>query len=235
MQMSLNFLRSLFGQLKKMMSKDQDKFLKNVTGVIHIGANTGQERLHYNTLGLDVIWVEPIPDVFEQLTKNISGLKKQVAYQYLLSDINGASYVLNIASNGGMSSSILNLKQHREIWPTVDYVSAITLTSITLNQLVTTEKIDLSRYQALVLDVQGAELLILKGGGGLLKKFRYIKLEVADFESYEKCCTVDEVSHFLKTQGFEECSRKRFAERKAGGSYFDVVYRNKEKPDQVPF
>jgi hypothetical protein len=36
----------------------------------------------------------------------------------------------------------------------------------------------------LILDVQGAELKVLKGCGHLISKFRYIKLEAAEFEMY---------------------------------------------------
>jgi hypothetical protein len=38
----------------------QSRFLRDVTGVIHVGANTGQERFLYRLFGLNVIWIEPI-------------------------------------------------------------------------------------------------------------------------------------------------------------------------------
>lgn len=38
-------------------------------GVVHVGANLGQERELYEHYGLNVLWVEPIPEVFEQLKK----------------------------------------------------------------------------------------------------------------------------------------------------------------------
>ena len=39
----------------------EDAFLRKVSGVIHVGANLGQERAHYARFRLDVVWIEPIP------------------------------------------------------------------------------------------------------------------------------------------------------------------------------
>ncbi len=77
----------------------------------------------------------------------------------------------------------MDLKQHKDIWPHVHYTAAIPLTGTTLTALLEREKIDLSNYQALILDTQGSELLVLKGAVAILKNFKYIKTEVADFES----------------------------------------------------
>ena len=75
------------------------------------------------------------------------------------------------------------------------------------------------------MDTQGSELLILKGSIPVLKYFKYIKTEVADFESYERCCTLSEVNEFLNSVGYEEFSRRKFAKRKKGGSYYDVIFK----------
>lgn len=56
---------------------DLDTFLTDASGVIHIGANSGQERDIYARQGLDVVWVEPIPEVFAELKQNITPLKRQ--------------------------------------------------------------------------------------------------------------------------------------------------------------
>jgi hypothetical protein len=44
-------------------------FLRKVNGLIHIGANIGQERAIYAEYDLRVAWIEPIPDVFERSAK----------------------------------------------------------------------------------------------------------------------------------------------------------------------
>jgi len=207
--------------------KDMNSFLNNVSGVIHIGANSGQEREEYNLYSLDVIWIEPIPKVFKKLKKNIKRYPKQKAYKYLLTNIDNQNINFKIANNAGQSSSILELNQHKDIWPKVEYTRSIKLKSSTLKNVIKHEKIDIKRYQALIIDTQGSELLVLKGGSNLLKNFRYIKTEAADFESYKECCLIKDLSKFLDKFGFKEIKKVKFATRKEGGSYFDILYKRK--------
>ena len=206
---------------------DPDRFLQDVTGIIHVGANSGQERLRYNQLGLRVIWVEPIPEVFQELLQNIRGLSNQCAFQALITDIDGQPYQFHIANNNGESSSILALKQHKDIWPEINYTTSISLESITLVSLLKENGIDPKNYQALVIDTQGTELLVLQGSLSILKHFGYIKVEVPDFESYEGCCRLVDMEAFMANNGYEEFARKKFASRAAGGNYYDIVYRKR--------
>lgn len=207
--------------------KDANSFLNNVSGVIHVGANSGQERDEYNLYSLNVIWIEPIPKVFNKLKKNIKKYSKQKAYKYLLTNIDNQNINFKIANNAGQSSSILELNQHKDIWPKVEYTRSIKLKSSTLKNVIKHEKIDIKRYQALIIDTQGSELLVLKGGSNLLKNFRYIKTEAADFESYKECCLIKDLSKFLDKFGFKEIKKVKFATRKEGGSYFDILYKRK--------
>lgn len=203
--------------------KIQDSFLKNVSGVIHVGANIGQEINQYENFNLDVVWVEPIPDVFERLMENLIAHPKQKAFKYLLTEADDKEVEFKITNNG-VSSSILDLGKHLEIWPDVHYEKSIFLKSISLPTFIKREKIDIKKYQALVMDTQGSELLILKGSGTLLENFRYIKTEAPDFESYVGCCLIEEISTYLAKFKFKEISRTKFAQSKEGGCYYDVVY-----------
>jgi FkbM family methyltransferase len=202
-----------------------DSFLIKVQGVIHVGANTGQERDKYASLGLNVIWVEPIPTVFAVLVSNISGIPKQRACKYLLAEEHGKEYVFHIANNGGASSSILDLAKHREMWPDVQFTDEIRITASTLPCLVEAEQIDLRNFGALVLDTQGSEMLVLKGAIPVLKQFQFVKTEVADFESYAGCCRLDNLSDFMHKQGFSIFRKSPFAARGGVGTYYDVVFR----------
>lgn len=195
--------------------------------MVHVGANTGQERDRYNRFGLQVIWVEPIPKVFAELQRNINSFSNQRAFQALVTDVNRKEYQFHIANNNGASSSIMNFKQHKDIWPDVTFTTTISLKSITLTSLFQKERIDHSEYQALIIDTQGAELLVLEGSVPILENFKYIKTEVPNFESYEGCCQLVDISAFMEKHGYQEFSRNKFASRKAGGDYFDIVFRRK--------
>lgn len=220
-------LRGILGWFQSNLKRDPDRFLRKTSGVIHVGANIGQERERYKMHSLPVIWVEPIPEIFETLKANLTDFPQQRAFQYLVTDQDDQEYQFHIANNYGLSSSILDLKLHKDIWPSVAYERTITLRSKTLASLLAAECIDPRHYDVLVMDTQGTELLVLKGAIPILQNFTYIKTEVADFESYTGCCLLAEFASFLKRYGFREYSRRKFAERAEGGSYYDIVYKRK--------
>lgn len=219
-----NLPKRAVGKLRRMMYPENG-FMKKVSGIIHVGANTGQEREHYASLGLNVLWVEPIPTVFDELQSNIAEFPTQRAYCRLLADRHGIEYDFHISNNQGASSSILDFAKHVEIWPDVHYTHDIRLTATTLSALIDTERIELSNYGALVLDTQGSELLVLKGAAPILDQFRFIKSEVADFESYAGCCQLKELTDFLRRHSFMMFRKTPFARREGGGTYYDVLYR----------
>lgn len=197
---------------------------QQVSGVIHVGANAGQERERYAALGLRVVWIEPNPPVFAQLAANIRAYGNQRAIQALVTDVDDAEYAFHVANNNGASSSIFELKQHKDIWPSVTFTTTLHIKSATLATLLDRERIDVKDYQALVLDTQGSELLVLRGSLPVLANFRFIKIEVADFEAYAGCCQLADVDSFMATHGYEEVSRKAFATRAGGGTYYDIIY-----------
>jgi FkbM family methyltransferase len=213
-------------KIKRLLISNPDKFLKDISGVVHIGANTGQERERYNNYGLTVIWVEPIPDVYERLKQNIKPYNKQLAFQALITDVDDHNYEFHIANNNGASSSIYELKHHRDIWPDINYQKSISIKSTTLTSLFKKKSIDMTKHQALIMDTQGSELLVLKGAIPILNRFKYIKTEVADFESYDGCCQLPEIIDFMTEHGFIEYSRNKFAQRTGGGSYYDIIFEN---------
>ena len=207
------------------LSRNPNAYLRQISGVIHVGANAGQERELYARHGLDVIWIEPIPEVFARLEANLQIYPRQRALRYLVTDRDGARYDFHVANNEGLSSSIFELGQHRDIWPEIDYERHITLKGVTLAGIVEREGIDLRNYDALVMDTQGSELLVLKGAESILGGFAYIKAEAADFESYKGCAKLPELDAFLRAHSFRQQHCHLFASRQGGGSYYEVLYR----------
>lgn len=99
--------RELYTRLK-IGKRREYRFLRHVRGIIHVGANTGQEAELYHSFGLDVIWIEPIPEVFENLRRHVSGFPKQTAFNYLVTDEDDIEYSLHIANNCGASPPMLD-------------------------------------------------------------------------------------------------------------------------------
>jgi FkbM family methyltransferase len=224
-----NRIQKLGSALKRRLGylyrSNPERFLEKVTGVIHVGANTGQEIELYAKHGLSVVWIEPIPDVFEKLQANLAGFPRQIAVKGLVTDLDHVEYQFHLASNNGASSSILEFNLHKDIWPDVSYENTITVISNTLPSLLKANQIDPSGYDMLVIDTQGSELLVLKGAESVLKHFKYIQAEVPDFEAYKGCCQLKDLQLFLGLHGYEEVSRHKFATHPGGGSYYDITYK----------
>ncbi len=200
-------------------------FLEHISGIIHVGANAGQERELYAQYDLHVLWIEPIPEVFSVLVDNLCLFPKQQAVNALLSNKDDLSTTLHIASNQGISSSILPLRQHQQIFPDIHYVGSVVLPTVTLPTLLNQKHIDIQLYQALLLDVQGVELQVLEGAVPLLHNFDYIQLEVADFESYEGCCKLVDVEDFMSLHGYREL--ERVVCPLLIGNYYEMIYSRK--------
>jgi FkbM family methyltransferase len=192
-------------------------------GIIHVGAHLGEEATLYATRRLPVIWVEPIPAVYERLCRAILSFPAQQALNALIGDRDGLKRTLHIADNDGLSSSVFDLDLHRDIWPEVHYCGQIEMISKTLPTALA--GIDTSGHDALVLDVQGAELEVLRGATSMLQQFRFIQAEAADFSSYKNAATVAQIEQFLAGQGFKLSRREQFAAHPSGGRYFDLLFR----------
>ena len=214
------------GRVARARHRAIDKaFLAHATGVIHVGANVGQERSLYARYDLPVVWVEPIPEVFAVLRDNIERFPRQIALEGLVTDRDDAVYRFHVASNDGASSSILDIaRAHGEMWPEITFERSISLTSATLPTLLNAHGLDATAYDALVLDTQGSELLVLEGAKPMLPSLRYVKTEVADFEAYEGCCQLSDIASFMDSHGFSELSRSAFMTHSDTGTYYDVVY-----------
>jgi FkbM family methyltransferase len=202
----------------------QDDFLSRCKGVIHVGANAGQERDVYARYELPVVWIEALPAVFEELKVNIAPYPNQIAVCALLTACDNETHIFRVANNGGQSSSILDLKYHRDIWPDVHFVDKLAMQSVTLLTALSSRNIDVSRYDALIMDTQGSELLILQGAGDLLDQFDFIKTEAADFESYTNCATVESLCDFAAAKGFRLVRRDKFASHPRLGGYYDLLF-----------
>lgn len=218
------YLNAFITILKRLLFGPFDTFLKNTTGLIHIGANEGQERFHYKKYNISkVLWIEADPSMFKKLQKNISSLKNQKAINYLLLNKNKKT-IFNISNNNGNSSSILKLYEHKNIYPEIKYVKKKLLQGYTFVSLAKKLKIKLKNYNTLILDTQGSELLILKGAKKLLNNFKYIKLEAADFEVYKKNPTLSDLSSYLKKFNFFEEKKIKIYSNYKNKNIYDVLF-----------
>ena len=172
---------------------------KTVKGCIHIGAHLLEENDFYkNELGLtdeNIIWIEANPEVF---LKAKSLFPNSIIVNALLTDTIGETDFM--ITNNGQSSSVLNLNTHLIRHPEVYTTKYLKLPTNTLDSLF--QNFSGECFNMLNIDVQGAELLVLKGGKNLLSKMKYIYIEVNREELYRDCCLVWQLDEWLKDFGF---------------------------------
>lgn len=174
------------------------------TGVLHLGASTGQELSTYIQFGMKpIIFVEAIPSVYEELKKNISTCPDAIAINECVADEDGRKVTFNVSNNQAQSSSFLELAHHKTIHPEVHYVETLEMTTKTVATIVHEYDIDLSKINFLNADLQGVELLALKGMGTMLLYFKWLYLEVNAIEVYKDCALVHDIDKYVAEYGFK--------------------------------
>ena len=170
--------------------------------LLHIGAHWGQEAAAYKALGVEfVLFVEAIPQIFEKLQKNLTSFPEYQGVCAVCSDRTGADVTFNVSSNDGGSSSLLGLGNHANLYPDISYVETLRLTATTADDLVENETPSAS-FDMLVLDTQGAEMLVLRGATRLLDIAQSLLIEVSENPLYEGGCTFEEVTAYVRQFGF---------------------------------
>lgn len=168
-------------------------------GVLHIGANVGEEFPVYMELGVKKqIWIEPNPDIYKKLVSNISSNPDATAYNVCIGDIN-RDVVLHESNNAGQSSSILELGTHKIVHPDVFYTRDIPCKMYRVDSLFTDVALD--DFDFLNIDIQGAELFALRGMGELLNQFKWVYLEVNKAHLYVGCPLIEELDQYLGNFG----------------------------------
>lgn len=170
------------------------------TGIIHIGGNIGEEFPVYMELGITKqLWFEPNPKMFTKLVENISSNPEAFAINVCVGDEN-KKVILHESNNAGQSSSILELGTHKIVHNDVFYISDIECEMIRVDSL---NQDAFEGYDFLNIDIQGAELMALKGMGKMLHNFKWAYLEVNKAHLYEGCPLVEELDEYLFNFGFE--------------------------------
>lgn len=186
-------------------------------GVLHIGGNRGEEAPVYLELGvIKQIWIEANPEIFEQLKVTLSNNPDALAYNYAIGDVDSVPVVLHVANNAGQSSSLLELGTHKKQHPDVHYVKDIPVVMRRIDCLI--PEIVIQQYDFLNIDIQGAELLALKGMGDYLKHFKWLYLEINQGQVYSGCGEVQEVDAYVAQFGFKR------VETKMVGVWGDALY-----------
>jgi FkbM family methyltransferase len=170
-----------------------------VEGVLHVGGHHAEEAKAYNKVGFaPVYWVEAEEASYRILQRNIRRYGNQFAVNAVVTD-EEKQVVFNHANNG-QSSSLLEFGTHSKEHPDVVFTGTTTYDATTIAKLF--EQGYIKQCNFVNLDIQGAELLALKGAGSYLDDVKYIYSEVNKRELYKGCVLLGELDEWLGERGF---------------------------------
>jgi FkbM family methyltransferase len=192
-------------------------------GVIHIGAHLCEEHETYNKSGVfRQIWIEGNPRLHEENRLRFDENPFVKVFCEVISDVEKPTKLF--LSNATMSSSILQLKEHKQQFPGIGYIAEHVATAKRIDTLFKENELNIDDYNFVNLDIQGAELLALKSFGSLIKNVDYIYTEINTIEMYDGCVLLKELDNYLAEIGFE---RVEIAMYEMGG-WGDALYLKKK-------
>ena len=141
---------------------------------------------------------EPQPDPLVSLRRLAARDSRIKVFPVAVSDTDGVA-AFNVASNDGESSSLLQLGTHSHLFPEVTMQSAIEVPTRRLDSVLAEYGLEVP--DAMIIDVQGAEYLVLKSlQPSLLDRVRLIYTEVSTEAVYASSGLLADVEALLSAR-----------------------------------
>ena len=181
--------------------------LERPRGLIQIGASAGREIAYFYNSGITkAVLIEPLSGPFEVLKAQTANLPNYLLVNALCGSENGKAVDFFVSTNNGESSSILPPAKHLTDYPQVGFTKIEGLSTVTADHIM--ERVNAVRPDVfesidfLFIDVQGAELEVLKGAAATLRRLKYIYTEVGTGDGYHGAAHLADMMQFLRGYGF---------------------------------
>jgi len=171
--------------------------------LVHAGAHYAEERKLYEDLNFEpVYWIEALPAVAEVCQQNLSAYPNQHLLVFPLAEEPNEEVTFYVAGEESSASSILEPRLISASHPEVSVAEKVSLRTTTLDTLY--HKDDFGAFQSygLILDLQGAEGQVLRGGRNFLSKVSFIVAEVSIRELYRDGTRFNDLTQQLDREGF---------------------------------
>jgi FkbM family methyltransferase len=192
-------------------------------GIVHVGAHKAQEMPWYLMLQPEIIiWIEADPargDEIQHAIDHATGSTRQYRFEALIGDEDDRAMNFHRFNNEGQSSSVFpSTRALAEKWPGLaETGEVISLVMRRLDSLLTAAGFGPEQISAITFDVQGAEMMALRGAGEFLDAAQYIEVEVSTEAYYEGAPLFSDIEEFLTARGFTRLTD-------IIASHMDVVY-----------
>jgi FkbM family methyltransferase len=181
--------------------------------ILDIGCNDGRHTLWFLQMFKKprVFCFEPDPRAISRFKKTVGDPQNVRLFEIALSDQNGettfyqsrgaADSSVSLPETWGMeegwdaSGSIRKPKRHLIDYPQITFDESVTVQTMTLDTWCDENGIEAIDF--IWMDVQGAEMDVIRGGEKVLARTRYIYTEYSDKELYEGQSTLDQLLNAL--------------------------------------
>jgi FkbM family methyltransferase len=190
-------------QIEYIMLFDLHEIIKKynikMTGILHVGAHHCEELPKYEQYlpRNAIVWIDALPEKVGWCRANYPNLQ---IIEAAVSD--SESKVTFHRANNGESSSFLEFGSHLKHHPHIYYVDSFETTTRRIDDLLDSNYPNF-KFNFINLDIQGVELLALKGMEKRLASVDYIYTEVNCEEVYKGCTNINDLNDYLTERGFK--------------------------------
>lgn len=175
-----------------------------IKGIVHVGANTGQELPWYiDHFYLPIIAFEPHPTAFRELHRIYNNFA--ICSPFALGNKSG-SVILHIPEDGDTekSSKYLPIETPGHDWTSIPITTEVSVPLIRFDSWVRNHLniVNIEAYDTLVIDAQGMELEVLQGFGKYINGFHFLVVECSAKPVYDGEASAEEVINYLASKGF---------------------------------
>ena len=202
--------------------------------IFDIGACEGEETIRYKKIfpKASIELFEPLPKNQELILKNVkkNNLKNVRLHSIALSDVNDFTklYIssgcpnkiqVDLDSDFGNKSSSLLAPEFKNLPKWLIFNEEIEVETKTLDFFLADNNIEIVDF--VHMDVQGADLKVLKGAKENIKRIKSIWLEVSSIELYKEQPLKNDIEEFMKNNNFQ------LIKSEFSGEFGDQFYVNK--------
>lgn len=212
----------------QLFKKAEDFFGVKCTGVLHLGASIGEELDFYESRNVQkILYVEANPEVHARLDERVHQLSKPLDIRTFCFAASDKEEELDFYLTSNLkSSSILEMAEHKDLYPFITDSGKITVQAKRAETVFSPD--DFEKINAMVLDIQGAELKALKGCDSLLHQIDFIISEVHFGELYVGSPRIENLDDFLKTKGFRRIDTISNAKNWGDALYVNTKFLEKQ-------
>lgn len=169
--------------------------------ILDVGSFTGDQAVEFaERFPLSYIFAfEAYPDSAEKVRQRVAHLKNVQVIETAVCDVDGEIAFHAVDQGNAGASSLFRASGHNDVAPISQ--TAITVQGLRLNSWAKLAGINC--FDLIWMDLQGAELLALRGMGAMIDTVKAIQLEVTYRELYHGQVMWPEVREFLESRGLQ--------------------------------